>query len=78
LGISLRCDIVDDPGDIVQLARVVAGHAVHHGHAPDHAGRDLFFDGAFGEGVIDRRLLAVAMAAALDLLQLDGAVAHVV
>src|SRR3954468_14953429 len=67
----------DDAGNLVRQRGVIAGHAVHGRHPGHHSGCDPLLDGVLGESIVNDRTFAIAMATPLDLLKLNGAVAHV-
>src|SRR5215204_3388649 len=67
----------DDARNLVRNRGVVTGHAVHSGHPRHHSCGDPLLDGVLGESIVNYRTFPIAMATPLDLLKLNGAVAHV-
>src|SRR4051812_32034044 len=75
---SARNTLDDDARNLVRNGGVVAGHAVHGRHPGHHSCGDPLLDGVLGESIVNHRTFPIAMATPLDLLKLNGAVAHVV
>ncbi|MDF3064274.1 MAG: hypothetical protein K0S06_4383, partial [Microvirga sp.] len=73
-----RCNTLDnDARNLVHQRGVIAGHTVHGDHPGHHSCGDPLLDGVLGESIVNHRTLPIAMATPLDLLKLNGAVAHV-